>query len=430
MGIKMKYEMLHPADQICMVMERIYDMEMTSLTGGNISMMDEEGVMWVTPTSIDKKSLTRDDIVKVLPDGTMVGKHKPTSEYYIHRSILTKRPDIKAVIHAHAPATVTLSVLNEVPKTKLYTSVYEIVGEPQMTPYALPGSMELVNRVMEAFDMGCDTAILEKHSAFVGSRKNLLDAFWQFEALDFASRVQINSYALGKPRELTKEQLENYMMSIPSDMAKIERLVHTEKELEARRVLQSIIQRAYIKKLFSSKSGVISARINEKSFLIIKGSADNGDISLDDFVVVKNGECQISVEPNKTVLLHKKIYDSQPEVNSIIIANSIYSMGFAVTDEEYKTTLYPESYGVLCEGNRYKYEAVFEDMDTIAKRLDLAHPLAIIENYGIILAGKSPILAFDKLEVCESSAQSIHESKRMGREPVLMTEDQIREMEN
>lgn len=425
----MKFEVMHPADQICVLMERIYDMEMTSLTGGNISMMDEEGVMWVTPTSIDKKSLTRDDIVRVLPDGTLVGKHKPTSEYHIHRSILTKRPDIKAVIHAHAPATVTISVLNQAPKTRMYPAAHEVVGDPQLTPYALPGSMHLVDTVMEAFNAGYDTAILEKHSAFVGSRIGLFDAFCQFEALDFASRIQINSHTLGIPKELSREQLDTYKMTVPAEMAKAPRLIHTDKELEARRVLQSIIQRAYIKKLFTSRSGVISARIDDNSFLILKVDADNGDIQLEDFVVVQNGQCQSGEKPDKTVLLHQKIYAAQPEVNSVIIAQSIYTMGFVVTDTGYDTTLYPESYGVLCEGNRYPYEAVYTDMDTVAGNLDLAHPLALVENYGVVLAGVSPILAFDKLEVCESSAQSIHECRRMGREPILMTAEQIKEME-
>ncbi len=41
----MNTKVIHPADLICQIMERIYDMDMTSLTGGNISMMDVEGVM-------------------------------------------------------------------------------------------------------------------------------------------------------------------------------------------------------------------------------------------------------------------------------------------------------------------------------------------------------------------------------------------------
>lgn len=421
---------MHPADQVCMIMKRIYDVDMTSLTGGNISMMDDEGVMWVTPTSIDKKSLTRDDIVKVLPDGTIVGKHKPTSEYYIHRSILTKRRDIKAVIHAHAPATVSISVLNNAPDTTLYQDAYRVAGLAGLTPYALPGSMELVDRVMEAFDGGYDAAMLEKHSAFVGSKVDLLDAFQRFEALDYAARIQINCHTVGKPRPLSMDQLKLKVMEDMKAMPEIEIKVHTEKELEARRTLQAVVQRAFTKKLFTSAIGVMSARIDKNSFLISAQGVDNGYIGLNEFVLVKKGTREEGKIPNSTVQIHQKIYGKHPEVDSIIIASPVYTMGFLVTDAIYETTLYPESYGVLRKGKRYKYNAIFDDTENITNDMDLEHPVAMIENYGIILVGPNPILTFDKLEVCESSAQSIHECKRMGLEPIMMTKEQIHEMDH
>lgn len=426
----MEFQMMHPADQICMIMERIYDMDMTSLTGGNISVMDEEGVMWVTPTSIDKKSLTRDDIVKILSDGTIEGKHKPTSEYYIHRSILIKRPDIKAVIHAHAPAAVTLSVLNRVPNTKLYQSAYAVVGEPMMTPYALPGSMQLVDRVMEAFGAGYDAAILEKHSAFVGSRVDLLDCFKRFEALDFAARVEINSHTVGNPIALPADVLESKKMPDVMGMEEFVPECHTEAELRSRRILQSILRRGYTKKLFTSANGVMSVRIDENSFLIPKADMDNGIVMLGDLTIIRGGRREKGVIPNETAILHQKIYEKHPEIQSIIIAAPVHTMGFAVTGTVYDTILYPESYGVLCKLYRYSLEEFYDDLDLVAERMDLKHPMAMVENYGVVLVGPTPILAFDKLEVCESSAQSIHESKRMGLEPILMTQEQIDEMNN
>ena len=69
----MNFEMLHPADQIVMIMNRIYSYGMTTTSGGNLSIMDEEGVMWISPSSIDKGSLRREDIMRVLPDGTIEG---------------------------------------------------------------------------------------------------------------------------------------------------------------------------------------------------------------------------------------------------------------------------------------------------------------------------------------------------------------------
>ena len=425
---EMEFELMHPASQICRIMERVYDMDMTSLTGGNISVMDDEGVMWVTPTSIDKKSLKPEDIVKVLPDGKIVGKHKPTSEYYIHRSILTRRPDIKAVIHAHAPATVTLSVLNRVPKTRAYQGAYEMIGEPKLTPYALPGSMELVKRVMEAFEAGHDSAILEKHSAFVGSKRGLLDAFKRFEALDFAARIEINSHILGKIRVLDKCILKEKQLPAVTGMRTFIVKRHTGKELEIRENLHSAIKRGYSKKLFTSGGGVMSARVDEKSFLIPESGTDNGTITLSELTEVKNGCREEKKFPHKTAILHQKIYEKHPDIQAVIIAAPVYTMGFAVTDMAYDTILYPESYGVLCDANRYGFEEFFNDIETVVQNLDLKHPMAIVENYGVILVGPTPILTFDKLEVCESSARSIHESHRLGLKPILMTQEQINEM--
>lgn len=424
----MKMEFVHPADQICMIMERIYDMDMTSLTGGNISMMDDEGVMWITPSSIDKKSLTRDDIVKVLPDGTMIGKHKPTSEYYIHRKILLERPDMKAVVHAHAPATVTMSVLNRVPDTELYQASHDVAGVVGMTPYVLPGSMRLADVVKDAFVEGYDAVILEKHSAFVGSTKGLFDAFARFEALDFAARTEINAQVVGKLKKINPDlYIERKFPGLDS-IPEYTLNMHTGTELELRNILKSILVRGYRKKLFTSLIGTMSVRVDEHSFLIPEAGADNGTMKAEKLILMKNGKREAGKIPHETAFLHQMIYEKHPEVQSVICAAPVYTMGFLVTDTIYDTTLYPESYGVLCKANRYSFEELYKKADQVTKTLDLEHPIAMVEHWGIVLVGKTPILTFDKLEVCESCAQSIHEGKRMGLDMILMTEEQIQEM--
>ena len=62
----MKVKVPGPAVQLCECMKRIYNQDMTSLTGGNLSVLDEEGVIWVTPSGIDKGGLCPEDIVRIL----------------------------------------------------------------------------------------------------------------------------------------------------------------------------------------------------------------------------------------------------------------------------------------------------------------------------------------------------------------------------
>ena len=80
----MKFELLHPKDQLVMMMDRIYRYGLTTTSGGNISILDGDGDIWITPGGIDKGSLTREDIVCVKPDGTVLSKHKPSVELPFH----------------------------------------------------------------------------------------------------------------------------------------------------------------------------------------------------------------------------------------------------------------------------------------------------------------------------------------------------------
>lgn len=69
----MNIQYIHPADQIVMLMQRIYDKRLTTMSGGNLSVRDAEGNIWITPASIDKGTLSRKDIICVRPDGSCEG---------------------------------------------------------------------------------------------------------------------------------------------------------------------------------------------------------------------------------------------------------------------------------------------------------------------------------------------------------------------
>ncbi len=85
-------KLMHPAEQIKVIIGRIYRSGMTTTSGGNVSIMDDNGDMWITPSAIDKGSLTERDIICVKADGTIVGPHKPSSEYPFHKAIYQMLP--------------------------------------------------------------------------------------------------------------------------------------------------------------------------------------------------------------------------------------------------------------------------------------------------------------------------------------------------
>ena len=116
---KIDTKLMHPAEQIALIIGRIYRRKMTTTSGGNLSIMDDNGDMWITPAGIDKGSLTPADIMCVKADGTIVGPHRPSSEYPFHRALYKMRPKLRSVIHAHPPGLVTFSIVHQVPDTSI-----------------------------------------------------------------------------------------------------------------------------------------------------------------------------------------------------------------------------------------------------------------------------------------------------------------------
>ena len=88
-------DLIHPRDAIMRTMERIYRYRMTTTSGGNLSIRDDDGAIWITPARLDKGSLRRDDIVRVRRDGTTEGPHRPSSEFPFHQAIYEARPDLR-----------------------------------------------------------------------------------------------------------------------------------------------------------------------------------------------------------------------------------------------------------------------------------------------------------------------------------------------
>ena len=68
----MTFNLLHPADQLITIMSRIYKSGLTTTSGGNLSILEDNGDIWITPGGIDKGTLTRNDICCVKPDGTVI----------------------------------------------------------------------------------------------------------------------------------------------------------------------------------------------------------------------------------------------------------------------------------------------------------------------------------------------------------------------
>ena len=412
-------ELVHPRDEIMQAMERIYRHRMTTTSGGNLSIRESNGDIWITPARIDKGSLTRNDIVCVRADGTVEGPHLPSSEFPFHRAIYATRPDIRAIVHAHPVALVAFSICGQRPNTRLFPQAHSVCGETAFAPYALPGSEQLAQNIAQSFAGGLHGVILENHGVVVGGN-SLSQAYQRFEALEFAGKTIIKARLLGDVRYLTDDQLamaERRRVSL----SPVEPPAATSREQELRRQLCEFLRRGCRQRLLISTEGSFSARLEADSFLITPAQRDRSSLEIDDIVLVSGETSEPGKRPSRATLAHREIYRRHPDVRAIVFAHPVNATAFSVTNVPLDARTIPESYIFLRDVGRAPFGVHYLSNEpnavskaNIADYVSPRSPAVLLENDGVLVVGSSILDTFDRLEVLETTAEAIINSRPIG----------------
>ena len=408
----MNRDLLHPRDEIMNTMERIYRYRMTTTSGGNLSIRDEAGDIWITPARIDKGNLQRSDIVCVRADGTVDGKHQPSSEFPFHQSIYSVRADVKSIVHAHPVALVAFSICRQVPETKLFHQAHAVCGQTGFAEYALPGSEALGSVISEQFREGCDSVILENHGVVVGG-ESLSRAFQRFEAFEFAAKTIIKANQLAAVRYLSDSQLQQ-AQERTIKLGSFTRGQASIRERELRKDLCDFIRRGCRQRLLISTEGSFSARIDDQSFLITPTHRDRESLGVGDLVLVQQSRMEDGKKASRAVLAHQAIYQRHPDVNAIVFAHPVNATAFSVTGESFDAKTIPESYVFLRDVANVNYGIQYRDEELIAEHVSSDQPVAILENDGVLVTGSTVLDAFDRLEVLEATAEAVINSRAIG----------------
>jgi len=405
-------DIIHPADRLVAAMERIYSYRMTTTSGGNLSIRDEDGTVWITPARVDKGSLRREDIVAVRADGTVAGNHKPSSELPFHLGIYGVRPDLRGIVHAHPVALVAFSICGKAPDTRLFPKSHAICGEVGFAGYALPGSRLLGERIAEVFSAGPSCVMLENHGVVVGG-EDFQEAFTRFETLEFTAKTLIKAGALGGAKVLDSKRIALAESRRVPDKS-FDPGPATCRERALRRELCDFVRRGYKQRLLISSEGTFSVRLNEREFLITPAGADRAGLQPADLVLAGTEGMEAGKTASRALPLHEALYRRHPSVEAIVMATPVNATAFAVSREILDTRTIPESYIFLRDVGTIPFESVYGDPVAFADLARPEFPVSLLENDGVMVLGKSLLDAFDRLEVLESTAEAVINSRPLG----------------
>jgi L-fuculose-phosphate aldolase len=289
----------------------------------------------------------------------------------------------------------------------------------------LPGSEQLARRIAQAFVGNQQCVILENHGVVVGGA-SLSQAYQRFETFEFAGKTIIKSRQLGEVRYLSDDQLalaEQRRVTLQS----LENHCATSQEQEIRRQLCEFVRRGYRQRLLISTEGSFSARVDEESFLITPSQQDRSTLDIEDLVLVRGNQCEAGHRPSRATLAHQAIYRRHPTIRAIVFAHPVNATAFSVTQTALDARTIPESYIFLRDIGRVPYGVHYQANESIADHVSPKAPAVLLENDGVLVVGTSILDTFDRLEVLETTAEAIINSRLLG-EIAPMSEAVISEL--
>ncbi len=413
--------------EIAAGMRQVYQLGLTTPSGGNVSMRDDAGTVWITPARLDKAAIEWVDIVGVDLDGQILGgDRRPTSELPLHLEIYRNRPDIRAIVHAHSNGLVACSAARRpFPHRALRQSTIDC-GPVGWAEYALPGTQQLAETVAKPFCQGVDCVLMQNHGAIVGGA-SLAAALHKFESLERSAAVITKAAVIGEIREL-KDDDDVARPVIPTEHVQSSSdTCQQDKALRGR--LAELVSRACERRLFTSRSGTMAARGSEARFLVAPDAIDRRKISPTDFVAMDDPTCRSSKAVSRWVECFQAIFRLHPPVHCIVHATPVHASAYSVIGQPLPSGTIPESYVVLRQTQICDSLMPIHNPEKIAETISLEQPVLLIENDGLLIVGRSPIDVLDRLEVAEATAASMIACQALGGARLLPNAalDQLRE---
>lgn len=186
-------------------------------TWGNLSAWDDErGGFWITPSGMDYRSLSEQDLILIGPSGeVMEGYRRPSTELLLHQHIYLNRQDIKGIVHTHS-AFATSHAVARIAIPPIVEDLIQIIGGAvEIAPYAMSGTSELAQGVVEA--LADKNAVLMANHGLVGVGPTLEEAWKVCQVVEKAAQIHVLSRQLGNTFILSEEEVKQVRQGFVSN---------------------------------------------------------------------------------------------------------------------------------------------------------------------------------------------------------------------
>ena len=193
------------------VCDRLAQIQYVTSSGGNLAWRLEDDLLLITPTKLYKGDIGPQDLVFIDMNGSvMEGERKPTGETPMYLKFFSLRPDVRSIIHCHAPHACAMAISsgeNWLMRPIFPETTIE-VGPVPIVPYAEPLTERLAENFVP-FLPKYNSFLMQSHGLVTMSRGSIKETLLLVELLEMSAKSILQALRVGGIKELDRQAVKD-----------------------------------------------------------------------------------------------------------------------------------------------------------------------------------------------------------------------------
>lgn len=193
----------------------LYGRGYTSGIEGNLSIRLSNGQVLSTASKTCKGRIKASELLlcdldgQLLPSIYQSNGLRLSTELQMHLVAFKRRPDVKAIVHAHPRTAVGFTLAGKGLSACTMPEVVCTLGAIPTAPYATPSTEEMPNSISALVD-DYDAILLDHHGA-ITLGADIWDAFYKMETIEHFAQTMLVAELLGGAQTLSEAQLQKLL---------------------------------------------------------------------------------------------------------------------------------------------------------------------------------------------------------------------------
>lgn len=186
---------------------RMWEKEFVAANDGNLSVRLNEREFLATPSGVSKGFMDPEKLLVIDGSGHVLkGDGRVTSEIKMHLEVYSRRPEVRAVVHAHPIYATTFAAAETALDRLILPEMAMTTGPIPLAAYATPSTDEVPASIRGLIE-NHDALLLSRHGVLTLG-KDLHDAYFKLERVEHCAHIHFNLTLWGRAKELDGDEIE------------------------------------------------------------------------------------------------------------------------------------------------------------------------------------------------------------------------------